>query len=348
LPGYQTEPYVDGFLETGSNVIPRVKTKLNLGDFLGTLRVRSGIARSTYKVNPGLYCVGTPSSTSPVLVTANYKLSFDTLRANLQGEDAWILVIDTRGINVWCAAGKGSFSANEIALQVGRTRLAKIVTHRELILPQFAAAGVASHKLKKECGFTGTYGPVRAKDLAEYLKHNNQADERMRSVTFTLGERLILTPVEMVLSWKIVLLTTFASFIISGIGPDVYSLEAVWDRGMIAISSTMTALLAGALVTPALLPWVPGRQFWFKGALVGFLVGLVYQFQFMPEVQLVERTAILLWVTAASSYLSMNFTGATPYTSLSGVEQEMRKGLPFQCIGAVLSIVLWLSAPFLL
>lgn len=348
MPGYQTEPYVDGFLETGNYVIPRVKTKLNLGDFLGTVRVRSGIARSTYKVNPGLYCVGTPSSKSSVLVTANYKLSFDTLRANLQGEDAWILVVDTRGINVWCAASKGTFSANEIALQVGRTALDKIVTHRELILPQFAAAGVASHKLKKKCGFTGIYGPVRAQDLAEYLGHNKQADERMRSVTFSLGERLILTPVEIVLTWKIVLLITFASFIISGIDPNVYSLESMWDRGLIAIGSTITALLAGALVTPVLLPWVPGRQFWFKGALVGFLIGLVYQFQFMTEAQIVERTAILLWVATVSSYLAMNFTGATPYTSLSGVEQEMRKGLPFQCIGAVLSIVLWLSAPFLL
>jgi len=315
---------------------------------LGTLRVRSGIVRNTYKVNPGLYCVGTPSSNAPVLVTANYKLSFDTLRANLQGEDAWILVVDTRGINVWCAAGKGTFSANEIALQVGRTALDKIVTHRELILPQLAAAGVARHKLKKKCGFIGTYGPIRAQDLAEYLGHNKQADERMRSVTFTLGERLILTPVEIVLTWKIVFLITFASFIISGIGPNGYSLEAVWDRGLLAIGSTMTALLAGALVTPLLLPWVPGRQFWFKGALVGFLIGLAYQFQFMSEAQIVERTALLLWITAASSYLAMNFTGATPYTSLSGVEQEMRKGLPVQCIVAVLTILLWLSAPFLL
>ncbi len=348
MPGYQTEPYVDGFLETGNYAIPRVKTKLNFGDFLGTLRVRLGIARSNYKVNPGLYCIGTPSSKSPVLVTANYKLSFDTLRGNLQGEDAWILVVDTRGINVWCAAGKGTFSANEIALQVGRTILDKIVTHRELILPQFAAAGVASHELKEKCGFIGTYGPIRSQDLPEYLGHNNQADERMRSVTFTLGERLILTPVEMVLTWKIVLLIAPASFIISGVNPDIYSLEAVWSRGLIAIGATMAALLAGTLVTPVLLPWIPGRQFWLKGALVGFLIGLGYQFQFMTEAQIVEQTAILLWITAASSYLAMNFTGATPYTSLSGVEQEMRKGLPFQCIGAVLSILLWLSAPFLL
>jgi hypothetical protein len=68
----------------------------------------------------------------------------------------------------------------------------------------------------------------------------------------------------------------------------------------------------------------------------------------MGEAEILERLGILTWVTTASSYLAMNFTGATPYTSLSGVEQEMRKGLPFQLIGAGLSIVFWISAPFLL
>ena len=339
---------MDGFVEKGNNLIPRVKTKCNSGDYLGTLRVRLGIARNTYKVNPGLYCVGNPLEESPVLVTANYKLSFDTLRSNLQGQDAWILVVDTRGINVWCAAGKGTFSADEISLWVNRTNLNGVVSHRRLILPQLAAAGVASHELKKKCGFKGIYGPIRAQDLPDYLKRDNQADERMRSVSFSLVERLVLTPVELVLTWKIILLITLISFAISGIGPAVYSLKPLWARGMTALGATLTALVAGALVTPILLPWIPGRQFWFKGALVGSLIGLAYQFQYMPEAQDIERVSIVLWITAASSYLAMNFTGATPYTSLSGVELEMRKGLPFQCLGAGLSVLLWLIAPFLL
>lgn len=67
----------------------------------------------------------------------------------------------------------------------------------------------------------------------------------------------------------------------------------------------------------------------------------------MADAQILMRLGIMLWVTTASSYLAMNFTGATPYTSLSGVEQEMRKGLPFQLIGAGLSVVFWITAPFL-
>ena len=184
--------------------MPQVKTALGFRDHLGSARARAGVARNQYKVNPGLYCTGAPGSESPVFVTANYKLSFDSLRRELAGLDAWILVVDTRGINVWCAAGKGTFSDDEIALQVKRTGLARIVSHRELILPQFAATGVAAYKLKKKCGFIGIFGPLRAKDIRNFIRNNKQADETMRAVTFTFAERLVLVPVEILLIWKIV------------------------------------------------------------------------------------------------------------------------------------------------
>ena len=79
-------------------------------DYCGTIGARLGLNRSTYLITPGLYCTGQPTPASPVVVTANYKLSFDALRKELSGESVWILVLDTRGINIWCAAGKGTFS----------------------------------------------------------------------------------------------------------------------------------------------------------------------------------------------------------------------------------------------
>jgi hypothetical protein len=338
---------VEGFLTKGNRTIPKVKRTLGFEDLLGTLKVRSGIARSGYKVVPGLYGIGNPSSDSPVLVTANYKLSFDTVRSSLKDVDAWLLVVDTRGVNVWCAAGKKTFSVEEIAFQVKRANLETIVAHRELILPQFAAVGVASHELAKACGFRGRYGPIRASDIPEYLERNKEADEQMRLVTFTLGERLLLAPVEIALTWKALVVITVASFLLSGITPDIYSLEAAWERGLLATGATLTALFAGAVITPALLPWLPGRQFWIKGALVGAAMGLIYISQVMKETTAIEQLGIGLWVTVASSYLAMNFTGATPFTSLSGVEKEMRKGLPLQCLGALFCIMSWLAAPFL-
>ena len=303
--------------------------------------------RNQYKVNPGLYCVGNPSSDDPVLVTANYKLSLDALRKELTGINSWILVIDTRGINVWCAAGKGTFSADEIALQVQRTRLSEVVSHRELILPQFGATGVASHELKQKCGFKGVFGPLRATDIPQFLNNNKQADETMRTVTFSIGERLVLVPVEISLIWMIFAIVTLAIFILSGIGPDIYSFEAAWQRGVTATVATMLAIVAGALITPALLPWIPGRQFWLKGILAGGLVGLAHFLFVSTNNNIIEDIGILVWISATASYMAMNFTGATPYTSLSGVEIEMRRGLPIQCSGIFLALVLWITAPFI-
>lgn len=256
--------------------MPRVRTQLSIRDRLGTLRARIGIARNQYKINPGLYCVGDSAPVSPVFVTANYKLSFDALRKELHGIDAWILVADTRGINVWCAAGEKTFSADEIAFHVKKARLATIVSHRELILPQLAAPGVASHELNKKCGFRGVFGPVRASDIRGYLANGKHANERMRAVTFTLAERLVLIPVEIALIWKIFALITLAIFILSGIGPGLYSVTAAFNRGLAATGATALAVLAGAVATPALLPWIPGRQFWWKGLLMGCLAGIAY------------------------------------------------------------------------
>jgi CO dehydrogenase/acetyl-CoA synthase gamma subunit (corrinoid Fe-S protein) len=84
-------------------------TRLSGKDRMGRFRSRVSGFRMHYRVDPGLYAVGSPNTDSPVLVSANYKLSFNTLRSNLDGLDAYILVLDTKGINVWCAAGKGTF-----------------------------------------------------------------------------------------------------------------------------------------------------------------------------------------------------------------------------------------------
>lgn len=281
-----------------------------------------------------------------MLVTANYKLSFDALRQELSAHNAWILVVDTRGINVWCAAGKGTFSADEISFQVTHARLTEIVSHRELVLPQLAAPGVASQELKKKCGFSGKFGPIRASDLPHYLANNREADEQMRTVSFSLLDRLILVPVEIALIWKLFTLLTIAMFLLSGIGPNLYSIQTGLSRGTLALAATIIAILTGAMATPVLLPWIPGRQFWLKGAFTGLITGLTFVGFIAPPTNSIETIALCLWIAATSSFMAMNFTGATPFTSLSGVKKEMRRGLPTQCLGATIALVLWFTAPF--
>jgi hypothetical protein len=51
-------------------------------------------------------------------------------------------------------------------------------------------------------------------------------------------------------------------------------------------------------------------------------------------------------VPAVSAYLGMNFTGASTYTSLSGVRREMRIAVPLEIAGFGLGFMLWVASRF--
>jgi hypothetical protein len=134
-------PWIVSEIAIAGLKFPQVSTRLNRTDILGSFKARWGSSRMNYSVEPGLYGVGRPTAVSPVLVSANYKMSFDRLRKTLSGLDLWILVIDTKGINVWCAAGKGTFGTEELVGRIGQVRLGDVVSGRSLILPQLGAPG---------------------------------------------------------------------------------------------------------------------------------------------------------------------------------------------------------------
>jgi hypothetical protein len=114
---------------------------------------------------------------------------------------------------------------------------------------------------------------------------------------------------------------------------------------MLLFLATLTAILAGAVATPLLLPWLPFRQFWLKGAMVGGVAALLL-LTGLPVMPAIERLAVFLWTTGCAAFLAMNFTGSTPFTSLSGVAREMRRGLMFQIGSALLALGCWVAGPF--
>jgi len=345
-PGYRLLPFVAGFIDTPAGPVPRVATALTPADRIGAAAVRCGISRNRCAIAPGLYAVGAASADSPVLVTANYKLTFDTLRRKLAGVDAWVLVLDTRGVNVWCAAGKNLFSHDEIALRVQRARLEQVVRHRRLILPQLAATGVSARQVRKKCGFEVVWGPVRAGDIQDFLRNGMQAEQAMRRVTFTFGERLVLVPVELSFLPKPTAVILAALFFLSGIGGEIFSFGAAWARGLSAAAAYAAGVFAGAVATPVLLPWIPGRAFALKGALAGTAVGALLIFFLRTGLHAAELPALLVLAAAVSSYLAMNFTGSTPFTSPSGVEKEMRRAIPLQAAALLVFVLAWVGSAF--
>lgn len=345
-PGYVLQPFVESFMDTPAGSVPRVKTSLTRPDLAGTISARLGLKRDQYKVAPGLYGVGDPGPDSPVLVTANYKLTFDTLRRELAAFDAWILVIDTRGINVWCAAGKALFSTREVVYRVKQSRLASVVGHHRLILPQLAATGVSAVSVKKESGFEVLWGPIKARDIRRFVADGCQADQAMRRVTFTMPERVVLVPVELSHLTKPTIWVLPAIFLLSGIGSGVFSLNAAWSRGLMALAAYAAGIVSGAVAAPILLPWIPGRAFAIKGTLSGVVAGLIVLMAFNGSLSGLEAAALVLITVVISSFLAMNFTGSTPFTSPSGVEKEMRRAMPLQAAAALVAIVVWVAAAF--
>ena len=324
----------------------RMATDLTPSDRLGHWQMRWGIGRMRYRIAPGLYAVGSPEADSPVLVTANYKLTVDLLRRELSGLSLWLLVLDTRGINVWCAAGKGTFGTAEILQQVAATRLAEVVKHRTLIVPQLGAPGVAAHEVRRSCGFQVVYGPVRAADLPAFLAAGMQASKTMRRVTFSAGERLVLTPVELTSMLKSIVWGVVTLLLLGGIGPQLFSTSAALHRGGNAISAGLIGVTTGAVLVPLLLPWLPGRMFAVKGAGAGLFVALVMLLCMDARPGALDMAALLLALPAIAAWCAMNFTGSTTFTSPSGVEREMRRTIPLQATALLAAGICWVAGAF--
>jgi len=345
-PGYKIWPFVSGWLDSPAGQVPKVATHLTPTDIVGRWQMRWGLGRTRYTIAPGLYAIGTPSGDSPVLVTANYKMTFDNVRCDLHGHDAWLLILDTKGVNVWCAAGKGTFGTDEIVRQVQKANLQQVVNHRTLIVPQLGAPGVAAHKVKKSCGFKVVYGPVRSSDLPQFLKNELIATPEMRRVKFTLVDRLVLTPVELVSMWRYILWSILALFILGGIGPQIFSFSAAWTRGITAVASGLLGLFTGAVITPILLPWLPGRAFALRGATAGLATGFIGVLLFSTSLGWLNSLALLLAVSAVSSWCAMHFTGSSTFTSPSGVEKEMRQAIPAQAASLLVGGFCWIASVF--
>lgn len=346
-PGYTLDSYVASFTQTDAGSVPIIKPVPGRDDVFSTFFVRCGIGRYSYTVNPGLYGIGNPDKDSEVLVTANFKLTFDHLREALKNVNAWILVLDTKGINVWCAAGKGTFSTQELVRQIQRTSLDQVVKHKRVIVPQLGATGVSAKQVKKASGFSVIYGPISAKDIPAFLHNGKKADKKMRQVTFSLYERFILTPVELQIFFKSALLAIPILVILSGLGPGIFSFAGAWERGSLTIIALVAGIISGAFITPVLLPYIPFREFALKGILAGSCVMILLLFFTSLSMNAISgNLALFVFSVTISSFSAMNFTGTTPYTSPSGVEKEMKRYIPVQLGALVISAGLWFYSAF--
>lgn len=259
----------------------------------------------------------------------------------------FILVLETMGINVWCAAGKGSFGTDELCHRIESVGLEGLLSHRRLILPQLGAPGAAAHLVKERTGFKVKYGPVEARDIPSFL-HEGRVSESMRRKRFPWRERAALVPMELVpaLKYAAPLIAALGLFA-AALGPSGTFVGGLLGEGLVGAVAVLAAVLCGAVLTPLFLPWIPGRAFATKGALVAAVMGapltLIAAWTLMTNRGWLwlDMTGLVLLCVALASFAAMNFTGSSTFPSLSGVDKEMRRALPLQALGALMGLLAW-------
>jgi len=208
------------------------------------------------------------------------------------------------------------------------------------------APGVAAHRVKKLSGFGVRYGPIKARDLPAYLDSGYKATAAMRLKTFPLKERAVLIPIELVETIKPALIIAPVLFLLAGIGgPAGFWANALRD-GPFAVMAFVSAVVAGAVLNPLLLPYLPGRAFSTKGLWLGAAVAAAVLAMQGSDLSVwagwLGVAAWLLIIPAVTAYLALNFTGASTYTSLSGVNREMRWALPLEIGMGLGGLVIWI------
>jgi len=213
------------------------------------------------KFKTGLYAIGNPDRKSPVLVTGNFDLTVRRVVKALDGLlNCWLLVADSAGINVWCAAGGGYFTAEKVISALKTYHVAEIVDHHALILPQLGANGIDSWKIRQETGWGVHWGPIKATDIPAYLSNHRKKTDEMRYVDFPLKDRLEMVTVTMGFYSLMILLPVF-----------------IFRRHLFL---PVTAAMLGLTYFYAVVhPWLPGKDGLWKSiplAIIAFVGLLVY------------------------------------------------------------------------
>jgi NAD-dependent dihydropyrimidine dehydrogenase PreA subunit len=138
----------------------------------------------------GLIKIGQPDISSPVLVTGNYHLTVMKVKRALKGQNVFLLVANSHGINVWCAAAGGHFTHHGVISALKLSNIENLVDHREIILPQLAACGIDAKILEQKTGWKVKWGPVAIENFSSYHKNGRKKTTDMSVVRFPLRDRL--------------------------------------------------------------------------------------------------------------------------------------------------------------
>ena len=170
-----------------------------MSKFLTTwwIEILGAIGRAfPWPAKTGIIRIGTPNRDAPVFITGNYRVTVERVKRALQGLDCYLLVANSHGINVWCAAAGGHFTHHSVISALKTSGIEELVDHRTVVLPQLAATGIEAKLIRKKTGWRVLWGPVYAKDIHQFVQRVFQKTPEMRVTRFPWQQRL-----EMAVMW---------------------------------------------------------------------------------------------------------------------------------------------------
>ncbi|MFX1376191.1 MAG: methyltransferase domain-containing protein [Promethearchaeota archaeon] len=277
-------------------------------------------------IEPGIYQSGTPNEKSPIIVTANYIYTYIKVMRALKGTDVWVLCVDSKGINVWCAARGDNFGNKQLIEAVEATGIDKITNRKTLILPQLSAGGVAAPLISSESPkfpFNLQYGPVWAKYLPQYLEERPaKKPDKWKLAKFTISHRLraFITHTTFLLRkiflWPTIALVLFLfgiNFIKS------YWIDKFWRVGEIWFWIVLTNFLIAFLL--------PLTNFTRKFLIKGIFFGILNLVLFGGMTWIIHNSPLLIiWNSCFYFWLAffstMSFSGYSMATSPGEIQEE--------------------------
>lgn len=273
-------------------------------------------------IEPGLYKSGNPTPESPIIVTANYEYTYIKVMRDLRGIDAWVLCLDSNGINVWCAARGENFGNEQLLEAVQNSGITEQVKNKTLILPQLSAGGISIPKLPKSFPFQIKYGPLWSKDLKSYLQSQpTQKPESMRVIKFTLQKRIeagithttFLLRMFLLVPTLVALIPFILLYVNTSFKAPLQILAGIW---MIFVSCGLGIAIFFPITQFT-------RNFNLKGTIFGvisllialaiFILSFGFKFIFI---------GYSVWVFWIAFFTTMSFSGYTMHTGVSEIQEQ--------------------------
>lgn len=240
---------------------------------------------------------------------------------NLKGLDAWVLCIDSNGINVWCAARGNDFGNIQLLEAVEATGIRNITQKKVLILPQLSAGGVAIPQLPKnteEFPFKIVYGPIWSKDIPKFIKERpTQKPDNMKLAKFSISHRIQAGITH----------TTFLLrkvFLLPLIAIAVLLLALNWSNRLWWIGEIFIWIILTNMLIAFLLPISNfTRRFIIKGIFFGILnviiLGAISWILHQSFLFILWNLSFYFWIAFFST---MSFSGYTMSTSPREIQVE--------------------------